>query len=79
MKKLVLVSLLMVFLVGCSNIQPASYVVNRACQLEGAKAVLVKETLDEAVHPHRVTVECFAFTEEINDGGDETDQTESVQ
>mgnify|MGYP001179002977 FL=1 len=64
MKKIAAALVLAFVLTGCANIQPASYVVDRACKLEGARALLAKETLDKAVYPHRVTVECNAFADE---------------
>lgn len=77
--KRIFLALLTSLLAGCSSIQPASYVVSRACELDGSKSLLAKETLDDAVYPHRVTVECFAYTEGVENGRETTTAGDPTQ
>lgn len=59
MKKLILVLVLVALVLsGCSTTQYAKKVVDEICGMEESKRTALKSTVDAAVFPHKIRVEC---------------------
>lgn len=58
MKKLIIVLVSLIALTGCTTVQYAKNIVDEVCTMDPVQRTALKSTVDAAVFPHLIRVEC---------------------